>query len=252
MTNSKVINFRTQPTPRRKGHRWQVPLSEIKEALDSEIVFFQKRLDACETASQSFNALTQGSHNENKAMLSPEDIAALSAASRGQLHEAERALYSAKSKIEQLSVEIADHNHSLATQGLFRSLLLFFKNRRKANELQQRRARTVRQHRAAEQKLEALIVSIRRQEEENLHSFNDGTNMDSKLQQLYRHRQLAILRNYQQTELSIRQDLREDMQDLNDRERLHVFHQNLDEAVTDQRLQSQIRWMKRRRKSRFI
>lgn len=229
--------------------QWQVPLSELMKALDAEIDFYQRQT---ELLKQRRPERFRGNFPMNRPsqILSPADWARLSPVAQQRLQAAERRLTQAKAKIGQVVADINHYNDKISSEGFLTGLWNFRVRRAEADELQKRRARAIRLLKIAEKHLEAELVWIRRHgifsPEERSEQARDNTQLDS----VYRERQLAILKNFQQTELAMRQDLREQINDIDINTTVEVDKRNLDEVIVDRRFKAQIDQLRKRRRFR--
>lgn len=232
MKTNKLTFHQYQRTEDYNAQSWQVPSAELKQALDSEIAFFEEQLEAS----------TQSSHRAaGKAVLRPEDIANLSGALKDELHWAERAMAKAEQYLERVAAMIEEHNATLANTNLGAWALRFHHNHQRATELLHMRGRALRRYRRCKAHLESILVAIGRQQQERNHALSGDEANNQQMHQLFRHRQMAILHNYQRTELDIRRQMRDQLDDIHDQQLLNIYHHNLDETVSDLRLHSQIR-----------
>lgn len=232
MATDKLTFHQYQGSESYNAQSWQVPSAELKQALDTEIAFYEEQLEASK----------HGHHGSaGKSVLRPEDIANLSGALKDELHWAERAMAKAEQHLARVAEMIEQHNTKLADANIGAWALRFHQNHQRATELLHMRGRALRRYRRCKAHLESVLVAIGRQQQERNHSLSGEEANNQQMQQLFRHRQMAILHNYQRTELNIRRQMREQLEDIHDQQLLHVYHHNLDETVSDLRLHSQIR-----------
>lgn len=227
--------------------RWEVSLSELKQALDTEIHFYQRQAELINEHQRQQRGSASGTSVPavRSELLSPKDLARLHPVSLTRLRISESKFILARSKLGRVVDAINDYNDRQEQEGMLTSLWRFASNRREADELQQRRARALRQYHAAEKHLEGVLVWIKRHGLLQAGKGGYGDDNEDPLQQMHRDRQLGILKNFQKTELTLRKELRSDIAQLGDNEKLVLDNRNLDEVIVDLDVAAQIRRLRK-------
>ncbi len=232
-----------------KRPEWQVPLSELMKALDAEIHFFQRQTELLHQRRPGrFNSNLP--INRPSQILSPNDWAKLNPVAQQRLQAAEQRMAQAKSRLGLIVADINDYNDKVSGEGFLTGLWHFRSRRAEADELIKRRARAIRHLNIAEKHLEAELVWIRRHGIYRPEQNEENTTGDHHIDPIYRDRQLAILQNFQRTELAMRQELRDQINDIDVNSTVQVNKRNLDEVIVDRHFKAQIHQLKKRRNSR--
>ena len=222
---------------------WQVPLSELIQALDAEIDFFRHQTELLQ---QHQPARPQGNFpcKSPSQILSSADWARLNPLAQQRLQNAERRMAFARAKLARAVADIDAYNKTADADGLLSSLWTFRRMRQLADELIQRRVRASRHLDITQKHLEAELVWIKRHGIRQAESRTDYASDNNALQQISRDRQLAILQNYKGTELALRQDIRDQIGKIDSNATLQVNHRDLEDVIRDQQFKAQIRRLK--------
>ncbi len=223
---------------------WQVPLSELIQALDAEIHFFRHQTELL-TRHPPPRPRANFPCKSPSQVLSAGDWARLNPLAQQRLYLAEKQMAFARAKLARVIADINTYNAKTDADGLVSSLLTFRRMRQHADELIQRQVRASRHLDITQRHLEAELVWIRRHGIQQTESTADYGVENAALLQVSKDRQHAILKNFKQTELALREDIRGQIENIDSNITVRVNHRNLDDAISDRQFKAQIRRLKK-------
>jgi hypothetical protein len=157
-----------------------------------------------------------------------------------ELRRARRHLHNIKARLDRLSAAIASHNEKLASRGLLAGLFNFISDLRKANHLAAAREQHLVEYHDAKMSLRTVIYRIQSPEQAERASLIAHREVNRAMQARKKLRDLAIRLRRIEDDTALRRQIRKLLLDIPPRARLAMRHKQLDRALRDPLLKTQL------------